>query len=132
MVNHATSRRGLLLGAAGMAGLVALGGCGPAPVGGGGPVPTGPPRPGGRLRVALAGRSPTADELDPHVAGSAASGALGKSVWDRLVAYENDLTLRYRLAESLQPNADGTAWRVTLRPGVRFSDGSPLTSRDVL
>ncbi|WP_222131460.1 ABC transporter substrate-binding protein [Pseudonocardia sp. C8] len=70
--------------------------------------------------------------LDPHVAGSAAAGAIGKNVWDRLVAYDNDLRLRYRLAESLQPNGDGTEWRITLRPGVRFSDGSPLSSRDVL
>ncbi|BBG04976.1 MULTISPECIES: ABC transporter substrate-binding protein [Pseudonocardia] len=124
------SRRALLLGAAGLAGAVALGGCGSATT----PASqdAGPPRPGGRLRVALAGQSPSADVLDPHVAGSAAAGAIAKNVWDRLVAYENDLTLRYRLAESLEPNADGTEWRITLRPGVKFSDGSPLTSRDVL
>lgn len=129
MVRRATvSRRGLLIGAAGVA---ALGACGPAPAGDAVPA-AGPPRPGGRLRVALAGNSPTADDLDPHVAGSAAGGALGRNVWDRLVSYDNDLTLRYRLAESLQPNADGTEWRITLRPGVLFSDGTPLTSRDVM
>jgi peptide/nickel transport system substrate-binding protein len=40
--------------------------------------------------------------------------------------------LRYRLARSLEPNTDGSVWRISLRPGVVFSDGSPLTARDVL
>ncbi|ODU06400.1 MAG: ABC transporter substrate-binding protein [Pseudonocardia sp. SCN 72-86] len=125
------SRRTFLLGAAGAAGLGVLAACGGSPSGAGAPE-AGPPQPGGRLRVALAGQSPSADTLDPHVAGSAAAGALGKNVWDRLVSYNNDLTLRYRLAEALEPNADGTEWRVRLRAGVLFSDGTPLTSRDVL
>ncbi|MEV0245606.1 ABC transporter substrate-binding protein [Nocardia sp. NPDC050712] len=128
-------RRKFLLTSAGALGVAALGGtavltgCGTesGPAGA-----EGPPRDGGRLRSAIAGRSASADVLDPHRAGSSAGGAVSKNVWDKLVAYNNDLTLRYRLAESLQPNADGSEWRITLRPGVRFSDGSPLTARDVL
>ncbi|MEU8898905.1 ABC transporter substrate-binding protein [Nocardia sp. NPDC048505] len=128
-------RRKLLLGGAGAFGVAALGGtamlagCGTenGPLGA-----EGPPQPGGRLRTAIAGRSASADVLDPHQAGSSAGGAVSKNVWDKLVAYNNDLTLRYRLAESLRPNADGSEWRIRLRPGVRFSDGSPLTARDVL
>ena len=94
--------------------------------------PQGPPRPGGRLRSVIAGRSASVDVLDPYQAGSSAGGAVSKNVWDKLVAYNNDLTLRYRLAESLTPDADGSRWRIALRPGVVFSDGTPLTSRDVL
>lgn len=127
------SRRAFLLGTAAATGL-ALGGAGllgcaadTRPAGA-----DGPPRPGGRLRSAIAGRSAAADVLDPHEAGSSAGGAVSKNVWDKLVAYNNDLTLRYRLAEALEPNADGSSWRIRLRRGVRFSDGSPLTSRDVL
>ncbi|MEU0870760.1 ABC transporter substrate-binding protein [Nocardia brasiliensis] len=129
----AFGRRRLLLGATALAafgGAWALTGCGADAHPGN--TPDGPPRPGGRLRTAIAGRSATADVLDPHQAGSSAGGAVAKNVWDKLVAYNNDLTLRYRLAESLQPNADGSEWRITLRPGVLFSDGTPLTSRDVL
>ena len=70
--------------------------------------------------------------LDPHAVGHAAGGALSKNVWDRLVEYNNDLTLRYRLAESLEPNTDGTQWRLILRKDVEFSDGTPLTARDVM
>src|SRR5690625_4606202 len=30
------------------------------------------------------------------------------------------------LAESLEPSDDGSVWTVTLRPGLEFSDGTPL------
>lgn len=128
-------RRRFLLGAGGV-GLLALGapllsaGCGTvAPAG----HPTSDaPRRGGTLRTVFAGTSASADVLDPHVAPHSAGGALSKSVWDHLVEYNNDLTLRYRLAESLEPNVDGTEWRLHVRRGVEFSDGSPLTARDVM
>lgn len=128
-------RRRFLTGLGGSIGLAALGGtalaacAGPAPTAG---PAGGPPQTGGRLKAVIAGRSAATDVLDPHVAGSAAGGALSKNVYDHLVAYNNDLTLRYRLAESLEPNADGTAWRIRLREGVTFSDGKPLISRDIL
>ena len=35
------------------------------------------------------------------------------------------------LAESAEPNETGDQWTVTLREGVRFHDGRPLTSADV-
>lgn len=125
------SRRRFLL-RAGLAGIAVAGGsalvtaC--AEEGGGADTP----RTGGRLRVAVPGRAAAVDTLDPHVAGSSAGGALSKNVWDKLVGYNNDLTLRHRLATALEPNEDGSQWRVTLRQGVTFSDGSPFTSRDVL
>jgi peptide/nickel transport system substrate-binding protein len=36
------------------------------------------------------------------------------------------------LAESIEPNADATEWTITLKPGITFHDGSPLTAADVL
>lgn len=133
---RALGRREMLLRSAGALGLLATGGLGALTLtgcgdGGAGPQ-GGPPRAGGRLRAAIAGRAASVDVLDPHLAGSSAGGAVSKNVWDKLVAYNNDLTLRYRLASALEPNADGSEWRITLRPGVVFSDGSPLTARDVL
>lgn len=126
----AVSRRRVLVG--GVAAVTAVAGSGLlAACGPGAGAPAAQAR-GGRLRVVLGGRSAATDVLDPHVAGSSAGGALSKNVWDHLVAYENDLTLRYRLATALEPNADGTQWRIVLREGVRFSDGTPFTSRDVL
>jgi peptide/nickel transport system substrate-binding protein len=51
-----------------------------------------------------------------------------------------DLLLRYdpvaekfvpQLAESIEPNAAGTAWTIKLRPGVKFSDGTSLDAAAV-
>lgn len=35
------------------------------------------------------------------------------------------------LATSLDSSPDGLTWRLTLRPGVKFSNGAPYTARDV-
>lgn len=38
----------------------------------------------------------------------------------------------YALAESLTPSADQRVWTVKLRPGLKWSDGQPLTAEDVV
>ncbi|MGH3451065.1 MAG: ABC transporter substrate-binding protein [Haloechinothrix sp.] len=129
------TRRALLRGS--LAGAIALGtpgllaACGTgatnAPSGAGGA-----PRRGGNLRAVISGASTTDDVLDPHVSGSWGGGAVAKNVFDKLVAYNNDLTLRPRLAEQLEPNADGTVWRIKLREGVEWHNGKPLIADDVL
>jgi len=40
--------------------------------------------------------------------------------------------LEGRLADSWKASSDGRTWTVTLRDGLEFSDGSPLTSKDVV
>jgi peptide/nickel transport system substrate-binding protein len=40
--------------------------------------------------------------------------------------------LRAALAESWEPNADGTQWTFTLRDGLLYSDGTPVTAADVV
>jgi len=42
-----------------------------------------------------------------------------------------DLSPAPSLATGCEPNDDSTEWTCTLREGLRWSDGSPLTSRDV-
>lgn len=52
--------------------------------------------------------------------------------YDGLFAITADGTIAPRLAtEPAAANADATEWTVTLRDGVTFSDGSPLTAADV-
>ncbi|MFE0591657.1 ABC transporter substrate-binding protein [Micromonospora echinospora] len=128
----AADRRALLKGV--MSGAVLLGVPGWAGCGTREPTaaPGGAPRRGGNLRVVTSGASTTDDVLDPHLAGSWGGGAVAKNIFDKLVAYDNDLTLRPRLAERLEPNADGTLWRIVLRNGVVWHDGKPLTADDVL
>ena len=42
-----------------------------------------------------------------------------------------DLSPAPSLATGCEPNADSTVWTCTLRDGLMWSDGTPLTSRDV-
>lgn len=49
-----------------------------------------------------------------------------------LLKRDSRLNLEPDLAEKITVSDDGLVWRATLRKGVRFSDGQPLTSRDVV
>lgn len=61
---------------------------------------------------------------------------VGINVFDRLVEMERDedggVGLRPSLAESWEVSEDGRTYTFHLREGVTFSNGSPLTSSDVL
>src|SRR5690606_23979230 len=50
-------------------------------------------------------------------------------VYDTLVRYDQDSgEFVPQVAESLEPNADFTEWTLTLRSGVTFGNGDPLTT----
>ncbi len=49
-----------------------------------------------------------------------------------LALSDPDLHLRPLLAESWQPNRDGSIWTFKIRRGVKFHDGRTLTSADVV
>jgi peptide/nickel transport system substrate-binding protein len=51
---------------------------------------------------------------------------------DTLVRALPNGELEARLAESWSPSEDGLTWALKLRPELRFSDGAPLTSADVV
>lgn len=59
-------------------------------------------------------------------------GRYGHSLFhSTLLTRDNDLNVVHDLATAWKVSADGKRWSVTLRPGVRFSDGTPLTADDV-
>lgn len=121
------SRRGLLAVAAGGAGLV-LSGCGgtEASVLEAGDTPV----EGGTLRVGITGGG-ASDTVDAHVPLGTGDAARMFNLYDTLFAYDADYQVVPSLAESAEPNETGDQWTVTLREGVRFHDGRPLTSADV-
>ncbi|MGZ8566398.1 MAG: ABC transporter substrate-binding protein [Actinomycetota bacterium] len=52
--------------------------------------------------------------------------------YDMLLKFgSEDLSAQPSLAEGCEPNGDYTEWTCTLREGLTWSDGNPLTSRDV-
>jgi peptide/nickel transport system substrate-binding protein len=88
----------------------------------------GTPVDGGRLTF---GAYSEAGVLDPAktIAAGTTGGIEMAAVYDVLMRWDaaSD-TVVPQLAESLTASADHRTWTLTLRPGVTFSDGSPLDS----
>jgi peptide/nickel transport system substrate-binding protein len=86
---------------------------------------------GGTLRVGVVG-SGTAENLNPSLPDGEISPARQASLFQGLVGYTPQGRTYNLLAEEISPNQDATVWKVKLRQGVLFHDGSPLTADDVV
>jgi peptide/nickel transport system substrate-binding protein len=53
-------------------------------------------------------------------------------IYSPLARVEGDGTVRNELAESIEPAEDGLSVTVTLKDGLTWSDGEPLTAQDVV
>jgi peptide/nickel transport system substrate-binding protein len=114
--------------------LLALAGCGDgegddARAGGGLPAAGG----GGDLSYALPSLPAT---LDPLAAQGRAARTVVRQLYEplteRLAGPYGEGSLQAGLALSARPSRDRTTWRVTLRPGVRFQEGTPFNATAVL
>jgi peptide/nickel transport system substrate-binding protein len=93
----------------------------------------GTPKRGGRLRVAFVGGG-SAETLNATQAClSDVDIARATAMFDGLVTFP-DLkgNIHNALAESFEPNSDGTEWTIRVRQGVEWHDGSPLVADDVM
>ncbi|ELZ37243.1 ABC transporter periplasmic protein [Halorubrum tebenquichense DSM 14210] len=102
---------------------------------GGATGPSGEPQEGGTL---VWGHSEVTQELDVHLAQTAASSRFLNNVHETLVGLSGELEIstapdvtRPGLAADWEINDDRTEYTFTLRDGVTFHDGSELTSADV-
>ena len=124
---RALSREEFLLGAAGLAA---------AGTGMGLLVPralaAGEPKRGGTLHLVYTDTS-AAETTDPTVqTGIAVSQPALNNTYDRLTyIVPGTWELRPRLATSWEASQDVKTWKFKLRKGVKFSNGKPLTSKDV-
>jgi peptide/nickel transport system substrate-binding protein len=92
----------------------------------------GTPAMGGHLRVA-AGQGSAKENLDAHdTAWTMQSMDMRFNMYDSLLEYDNEGVQGMALAESLEPNADGTQFTVKLKPDVVFHDGSPVNADAVV
>ncbi|MGE3912292.1 MAG: ABC transporter substrate-binding protein [Chloroflexota bacterium] len=73
----------------------------------------------------------TVNSVDPVNADFAQSNLVEQAFYDTLVAYDADNKIVGRLAASFKLASDATAVEITLRSGVKFHDGTPLTAKDV-
>jgi ABC-type transport system substrate-binding protein len=92
---------------------------------GGDPATEGTPEPGGSLRLAL---DREVVSFDPTVQNS---NQAAFSVYDSLMKLTPEGTAEPYLAESMESPDNGLTWLLHLRPGVTFSDGTPLDANAV-
>lgn len=52
--------------------------------------------------------------------------------WSGLLRFDENGAVESDLAESVEPNEDGSVWTATLREGITFADGTPITAEHFL
>jgi len=91
--------------------------------------PTGSPQKGGDLVFARTGDVITAD---PTAIADNLSGWATEQIFETLYTVDNDgKGVHPYLATDYTLSPDKLTWTFTLRPGVKFSDGKPMTADDV-
>ena len=81
----------------------------------------------GYLRMA---ESVWPDQLDPQKSSFSNEIAVLILNYEGLTRFDKDLKTVPGAAEKWESNKDGTEWTFMLRDGLKYSDGSPLTSKD--
>ncbi|MGK9052804.1 ABC transporter substrate-binding protein [Neorhizobium petrolearium] len=85
---------------------------------------------GGVINVATIGEPPT---LDPMVSTADLVGIVTQHIFETLYTFDKNWKVTPLLAESLpEISADGKTYTIKLRTGIKFHDGSDMTSEDVV
>lgn len=88
-----------------------------------------PSQAGGTLIDATVGEP---SGLIAMVAGESAAAAISSNIFNKLLKYDKNLDIEGELAESWQVSADQKTITFKLKPHLKWADGKPLTSADVL
>lgn len=70
--------------------------------------------------------------LDPIWTTALITRNHGFMIYDTLFGADDKGTIRPQMVDKYSVNKDSTLWTFTLRPGLKFSDGTPVTSEDVI
>ena len=70
--------------------------------------------------------------IDPIVTTADVTAAHAYNIYDVLFAEDNAFGPKPQMIESWQKSADGLSWSFKLRAGLKFHDGTPVTSKDVV
>ncbi len=88
-----------------------------------------PPQSGGTLVDAMSGEP---SGLIAMLAGESAASAIAANLFNSLLKYDRNLELEGELAHSWEVSPDQRTLTFHLKPGMKWADGKPLTSDDVL
>ena len=91
---------------------------------------TGPKR-GGTLRVGIVGAG-ASETLNPNKQSPEVDLFRAHLLYERLVDFAPDGSLFNQLAQEFSASKDARTWKIKVRPGVVFHDGSPLTADDIV
>jgi peptide/nickel transport system substrate-binding protein len=86
-------------------------------------------KPGATIRAGIL--VPTG-AIDPITIADQGGQDMISQTGEYLCLADQHLVLRPVLATAWKPNADASAWTFTIRQGVKFSDGTPMTVDDVV
>ncbi|HEY0296594.1 MAG TPA: ABC transporter substrate-binding protein [Bordetella sp.] len=70
--------------------------------------------------------------LDPTFTTAYITRNFGYMVYDTLFGMDSKGVPQPQMVGKYEKSADGLKWSFTLRPGLKFSDGAPVTTADVL
>lgn len=86
---------------------------------------------GGTLRFALSDAAAT-EKLDPALSFTSNDAIYCGHIFESLTTTDTQWNVKPALATGWKANDDATEWTFDLRQGVKFHDGSPFTSKDVV
>jgi peptide/nickel transport system substrate-binding protein len=84
---------------------------------------------GGTLKVALGAAIST---LDVHRTTGTTANEIAYAVQEFLFAYDENMIARPMLIDDWNVSSDGMTWQFTLRSGLKFHNGSPVTATDAV
>jgi len=84
------------------------------------------------VRILQTGLASDIKGLTPGITSDLYTGAVLQHIYEGLVAWKADGTVAPMLAEKIDVSDDGLTYTFTLRDGVKFHNGAPLTSAEVV
>jgi len=89
-----------------------------------------PPTSGASAKELVASIGPNPETIDPALNSAVDGGNYILWCFDTLLAVDRDNKIIGGAAETWETSEDGLTWTFHLRPGLKWSDGSPLTAED--
>ena len=90
--------------------------------------PSGPSA-GGTLKIASVG---SIESFDPLWTTASGTGNVSHTILEGLFVFTDDYSLGQQLIDSWSTSSDNLTWTFTIRSGVEFHDGTPMTTDQVI